>query len=69
MKWYLGAALLLLLALVFKLGLLAYAMYVLLALLMSSRVLARIGSSISQLRASAIAFRPRSASRSRWSSR
>jgi uncharacterized repeat protein (TIGR01451 family) len=41
MKWYLGAALLLLVALVFKLGLLAYAMYVLLALLISSRVLAR----------------------------
>ena len=43
MKWYLGAALLLLAALVFKLGLLAYAMYVLLALLVSSRVLARNG--------------------------
>jgi uncharacterized protein (DUF58 family) len=41
MKWYLGAALLLLVALVFQLGLLAYAMYVLLALLISSRVLAR----------------------------
>jgi uncharacterized protein (DUF58 family) len=41
MKWYLGAAALLLLALAFQLGLLAYAMYVLLALLIVSRLLAR----------------------------
>jgi len=41
MKWYLGAAALLLLALVLQLSLLAYAMYVLLALLVVSRLLAR----------------------------
>ncbi|MBI2826424.1 MAG: DUF58 domain-containing protein [Planctomycetia bacterium] len=41
MRWYLAAVLLLLAALVFRLGLLAYAMYALLALLISSRLLAR----------------------------
>jgi uncharacterized protein (DUF58 family) len=41
MKWYLGVALLLLVALVLDLGLLAYAMYVLLGLLVLSRYLAR----------------------------
>jgi uncharacterized repeat protein (TIGR01451 family) len=41
MKWFLGAALLLLAALVLESGLLAYAMYVLLGLLVVSRVLAR----------------------------
>jgi uncharacterized protein (DUF58 family) len=41
MKWYLGAALLLLAALVLESGLLAYAMYVLLGLLVLSRLLAR----------------------------
>ena len=42
MRWYLAAAFLLLAALVFQLGCLAYAMYALLALLISSRLLARI---------------------------
>ncbi len=41
MKWFLGAALLLLAALVLDAGLLAYAMYVLLGLLVVSRLLAR----------------------------
>ena len=41
MRWFLGAALLLLIALVLESGLLAYSMYVLLALLLLSRVLAR----------------------------
>jgi uncharacterized protein (DUF58 family) len=41
MIWYVGAILLLLVALVFKLGLLAYAMYVLLGVLLVSRFLAR----------------------------
>jgi uncharacterized protein (DUF58 family) len=41
MRWLLGAALLLALALVFESGLLAYAMYVLLGLLFLSRILAR----------------------------
>jgi uncharacterized protein (DUF58 family) len=41
MKWFLGAALLLLAALVLESGLLAYAMYVLLGLLVLSRLLAR----------------------------
>jgi uncharacterized repeat protein (TIGR01451 family) len=41
MKWFLGALLLLLAALVLESGLLAYAMYVLLALLLVSRLLAR----------------------------
>jgi uncharacterized protein (DUF58 family) len=41
MKWLLGAALLLLAALVLESGLLAYAMYVLLSLLVISRLLAR----------------------------
>lgn len=41
MRWYLGAIALLLLALVFGLGLLAYAMYVLLGLMLVSRFLAR----------------------------
>jgi len=41
MTWFLGAALLLVLALVLESGLLAYAMYVLLGLLVLSRVLAR----------------------------
>ncbi len=41
MRWYLAAAFLLLVAIVFQLGLLAYAMYALLALLITSRVLAR----------------------------
>ena len=40
MKWYVGACILLLLALVLQMGLLAYAMYVLLALLLVSRYLA-----------------------------
>jgi uncharacterized protein (DUF58 family) len=41
-RWYLAAAFLMLCALAFQMGLLAYAMYVLLAILISSRVLARI---------------------------
>src|SRR5688572_17110342 len=41
MKWYAGAILVLLVALVFQLGLLAYAMYALLAVLTISRFLAR----------------------------
>jgi uncharacterized protein (DUF58 family) len=41
MRWYLGVAFLLLVALAFQLGLLAYAMYVLLGLLLVSRWLAR----------------------------
>jgi uncharacterized protein (DUF58 family) len=41
MKWYIGAILLLLAALILQSGLLAYAMYVLLALLVGSRLLAR----------------------------
>src|SRR5437868_1048355 len=41
MRWFLVAALILLAALVLETGLLAYAMYVLLALLLLSRVLAR----------------------------
>ncbi|MEX0713700.1 MAG: DUF58 domain-containing protein, partial [Pirellulales bacterium] len=41
MRWYLGAAALLLAAMAFQLGLLAYAMYVLLGLLVVSRVAAR----------------------------
>ena len=43
MKWFLGAILLLLAALVLQSGLLAYAMYVLLAVMLVSRVLAAIG--------------------------
>ena len=41
MKWFVGAALLLLIALIFNLGLLAYAMYALLGVLLVSRWLAR----------------------------
>ncbi len=41
MKWFLGALVLLLLALILQSGLLAYAMYVLLAVLLIGRVLAR----------------------------
>lgn len=41
MKWFAGAILLLLVALVFDLGLLAYAMYALLGVMVASRVLAR----------------------------
>jgi uncharacterized protein (DUF58 family) len=41
MKWFLGASLLLALALVFNLGLLAYAMYALLGVMLVSRFLAR----------------------------
>ncbi len=41
MKWYAGAILVLCVALVFQLGLLAYAMYALLAMLTISRFLAR----------------------------
>lgn len=41
MKWYAGAILILCVALVFQLGLLAYAMYALLAVLLTSRFLAR----------------------------
>src|SRR5262245_30486584 len=41
MKWYVGAILLLLVAVYFQLGLLAYAMYVLLGVLLISRFLAR----------------------------
>src|SRR5689334_12301315 len=41
MRWFLAAALILLAALLFESGLLAYAMYVLLGLLVLSRVLAR----------------------------
>src|SRR5207244_13306768 len=41
MKWFLGAILLLAAALVLQSGLLAYAMYVLLAVMVISRVLAR----------------------------
>ncbi|HXG12079.1 MAG TPA: DUF58 domain-containing protein [Gemmataceae bacterium] len=43
MKWYLGAGLLLLAALILQSGLLAYAMYVLLGVLVVSRLLARSG--------------------------
>ena len=41
MKWFFGSALLLLVALVFNLGLLAYAMYALLSVMIVSRILAR----------------------------
>lgn len=41
MKWYVGAILLLLLGMVFELGLLVYAMYALLAVMLVSRYLAR----------------------------
>lgn len=41
MKWYAGAALLLLMAVVFDLGLLAYAMYAVLGVMIVSRLLAR----------------------------
>ena len=41
MRWYLGAIAILLVALVFQLGLLAYAMYVLLGLMLVSRFVAR----------------------------
>jgi uncharacterized repeat protein (TIGR01451 family) len=41
MKWFVGSAFLLLVALVFNLGLLAYAMYALLAVMVVSRLLAR----------------------------
>src|SRR5262249_10579695 len=41
MKWFLGAILFLLIALILESGLLAYAMYVLLAVMVLSRVLAR----------------------------
>ena len=41
MKWWLGAGLLLLAALIIQSGLLAYAMYVLLAVMLVSRLLAR----------------------------
>ena len=44
MKWFLGASLLLIIALVFHLGLLAYAMYVLLGVMLLSRFLARTWS-------------------------
>jgi uncharacterized protein (DUF58 family) len=44
MKWYVGAVLILLAALILESGLLAYAMYVLLALLVGSRLLARTWS-------------------------
>jgi uncharacterized repeat protein (TIGR01451 family) len=44
MKWFLGASLSLLIALVFHLGLLAYAMYVLLGVMLLSRFLARTWS-------------------------
>jgi uncharacterized protein (DUF58 family) len=44
MKWFLGATLLLVLALVFNLGLLAYAMYALLGVMLLSRFLARAWS-------------------------
>ena len=41
MKWFLGAIVLLTIALVFHLGLLAYAMYTLLGVMLLSRFLAR----------------------------
>ncbi len=44
MKWFLGATLLLTIALVFQLGLLAYAMYALLGVMLLSRFLARAWS-------------------------
>ncbi len=44
MKWFLGATLLLVIALVFQLGLLAYAMYALLGVMLVSRFLARTWS-------------------------
>ncbi len=44
MKWFLGATLLLVVALVFNLGLLAYAMYALLGVMLLSRFLARAWS-------------------------
>jgi uncharacterized repeat protein (TIGR01451 family) len=44
MKWFLGATLLLTIALVFQLGLLAYAMYALLGVMLLSRFLARTWS-------------------------
>ena len=43
MKWFAGAAAILLLAVLLEAGLLAYAMYVLLGLLLVSRFLAREG--------------------------
>ncbi len=42
MKWFLGAGLLLLIALILQSGLLAYSMYVLLAVMIVSRLLARV---------------------------
>ncbi len=44
MKWFLGAALLLVVALVFRVGLVAYAMYTLLGVMLVSRFLARTWS-------------------------
>ncbi|MEX2114092.1 MAG: DUF58 domain-containing protein, partial [Pirellulales bacterium] len=44
MKWFLGAVVLLVVALVFNLGLLAYAMYALLGVMLVSRFLARAWS-------------------------
>ena len=41
MSWYVGAAILLIVALVFNLGLLAYAMYALLGVMLASRWMAR----------------------------
>jgi uncharacterized protein (DUF58 family) len=42
MKWFLGALLMLLMALILESGLMAYAMYVLLAVMLGSRLLARV---------------------------
>src|SRR5215475_13965187 len=44
MRWFLGAILILLFALAFGLGLLAYAMYALLGIMLASRVLSRLWS-------------------------
>ena len=69
MRWYLGAIFVLIVALVFQLGLLAYAMYVLLGIMVVSRFGAVIGSTTCRRVASAIAMRPKSAIRRQWSSR
>ena len=42
MRWFTGAVLILALALTFQLGLLAYAMYVLLGIMLVSRVMSRV---------------------------
>ncbi len=61
MRWFAGAILLLLVALVLQLGLLAYAMYVLLGVMAVSRLLTRAGARTSPPCASATCSRPTSA--------